>query len=213
MKLVIFGASGGTGQHLVQQALAQDHVVTAFARRPESILAAPAPGLTVVQGDVHDGAAVSAAIAGQDAVLSALGARNLGRSDLLEVGVQNMLAGMVAHGVGRVIVLGASGASRDAAQHQGMATRRLLKLISATVLREPFRSQREQERLLEASPAQYTVVRPPRLVDRPLTERYRVQEDGLPPGGLTIPRADVAHFMLRQLTDSRWIRKGPYVAT
>lgn len=213
MKLVIFGASGGTGEHLVQQALAQDHTIMAFARRPESIVAAPAPGLTVVQGDVHDGNAVAAAIAGHDAVLSALGARNLGRSDVLEAGIRNILAGMAAHGLSRIVVLGASGVSPDAAQHQGIATRLLLKLISATILREPFRSQREQERLLEASPAQYTIVRPPRLVNRPLTGRYRVQEDGLPPGGLTIPRADVADFMLRQLKDSRWIRKAPYLAT
>jgi putative NADH-flavin reductase len=213
MKLVIFGASGGTGQHLVQQALAQGHAVTAFARRPESIIAVPAPGLSVVQGDVHDGAAVAAAIAGQDAVLSALGARNLGRSDVLGVGIRNILAGMAAHGVKRIIVLGASGVSADAGQHLGSLSRLVLKLVKATILREPFRSQREQEALLEASPAQYTIVRPPRLVDRPITERYRVQEDGLPPRGLTIPRADVAHFMLLQLTDTRWIRKGPYVAT
>ena len=101
MKLVIFGASGGMGQHLVQQALAQGHSVTAFARRPESILAAPSPGLTVAQGDVHDAAAVSAVIAGNDAVLSGLGARDLGKSDVLEVGVRNILAGMAAHGVRR----------------------------------------------------------------------------------------------------------------
>jgi putative NADH-flavin reductase len=213
MRLVIFGASGGTGQHLVQQGLAQGHIVTAFARRPESIIASPSPGLTVVQGDVHDAAAVSAAIAGQDAVLSALGARNLGRSDVLGVGIRNILAGMAAHGVNRIIVLGASGAGQDAGQHLGVATRLVLKLVKATLLREPFRSQREQEGLLEASPAQYTIVRPPRLLDSLITERYRVLEDGLPPGGLTIPRADVAHFMLLQLTDTRWIRKGPYVAT
>ena len=212
MKLVIFGASGGTGQHLVQQALAQDHKVTAFARRPDSILASPSPGLTVVQGDVHDAVAVSAAIAGGDAVLSALGARTLGRSDVLKVGVGNILAGMAAHGVRRIICLGASGASADAAQHQGAFTRLLLKLISRTVLREPFRSQREQEELLESSSTDYTIVRPPRLVNGPGTERYRVQEDGLPPHGLTINRADVADFMLRQLTDKSWIRKGPYIA-
>jgi len=212
MKLAIFGASGGTGQHLVQQALAQGHTVTAFARRPESIMAAPSPGLTVVQGDVHDAAAVSAVIAGHDAVLSGLGARNLGRSDLLDVGVRNILAGMAAHGLRRIIVLGASGASGDAAQHQGAGTRLLLKLISATILKEPFRSQREQERQLEASATDYTVVRPPRLLNGPFTGHYRVQEDGLPPGGVTINRADVADFMLRQLTDSKWMRKGPYVA-
>lgn len=213
MKVVIFGANGGTGQHLVQQALAQGYTVTAFARRPETVLAAPAPGLTVVQGDIHDGGSVSAAIMRQDAVLSALGARSLGRSDVLEAGVRNMLAGMAAHGVNRIIVLGASGATQDAGQHQGVLTRVLLQLVSATILREPFRSQREQERLLEASPVNYTIVRPPRLLDRAATGRYRVQEDGLPPGGTTIPRADVADFMLRQLTETRYIRKGPYVAT
>ena len=213
MRLVVFGASGGTGQHLVQQALAQGHTVTAFARRPESILAAPSPGLTVLTGDIHAGPAVSAAIAGQDAVLSALGARNLGRSDVLEVGVRNILAGMAAHGVSRLIVLGASGAGLDAGQHLGAATRLMLGLLKATLLREPFRSQREQESLLAASSVQYTIVRPPRLLNEPALGRYRVQEDGLPPGGLTIPRADVADFMLRLLTDDQWLRKGPYIAT
>ena len=213
MKIVVFGASGGTGQHLVQQALAQGHTVTAFARRPDSILAAPSPGLAVLSGDIHDSAAVSAAIAGQDAVLSALGARNLGRSDVLEAGVRNILAGMATHGVSRIIVLGASGAGQDAGQHLGAATRLLLKVLKATVLKEPFRSQREQESLLAASSVQYTIVRPPRLLDRPALGRYRVQADGLPPGGMTIPRADVADFMIRQLTDSTWIRRGPYIAT
>jgi len=212
MKLVIFGASGGTGEHLVQQALAQGHSVSAFARRPETVLAAPSPGLTVVQGDIHDLVAVSAAIAGQDAVLSALGARTLGRSDVLEAGVRNILAGMAAHGVKRIIVLGASGASGESAQHQGAAARLPLKLVKATILREPFRSQRAQERLLEESNSEYTIVRPPRLLNRPYTGHYRVQEDGLPPGGMTICRADVADFMLRQLTDKTWIRKGPHVA-
>ena len=87
-----------------------------------------------------------------------------------------------------------------------------LNLVSATILKEPFRSQREQERQLEASGMDYTVVRPPRLLNGPFTGQYRVQEDGLPPDGLTINRADVADFMLRQLTDAAWIRKGPYLA-
>jgi len=213
MKIVIFGASGGTGGHLVQQALSLGHMVTAFARRPESILAAPALGLTVFQGDIHNAKAVADAIAGGDAVLTALGARTLGKSDILETGVRNILAGMAAHGVRRVIALGAAGAGGDATIHQGAATRLLQRLISATILREPFRSQREQEQLLAASPAEFTVVRPPRLLNRPAIGHYRVQEDALPPGGTTIPRADVADFMLRQLNDSQWIRKCPYLAT
>ena len=212
MRLVVFGASGGTGQHLVQQALTQGHSVSAFARRPETVMAAPSPGLTVVQGDIHDLAAVSDAIAGKDAVLSALGARTLGKSDVLEAGVRNILAGMSAHGVRRIIVLGASGATGESAQHQSAVTRLLLKLAKATLLREPFRSQRAQEQLLAASDTEYTIVRPPRLLNRPFTGHYRVQEDGLPPDGVTIGRADVADFMLHQLADRTWIRKGPHVA-
>lgn len=213
MRVVIFGASGRTGQHLIQQALARSHRVTAFARRPESIIAAPAPGLIVVQGDIHDSDAVAAAIAGQDAVVSALGARNLARSDVLETGVRNILAGMAAHGVNRIIALGAAGISPEAMKYQGAPARLAFKFITATILKEPFRSQRAQEGLLEASPVQYTIVRPPRLLDQPLTEHYRVLEDGLPPGGMTIPRADVSDFMIRQLTDTKWLRKGPYIAT
>lgn len=213
MKVVIFGASGGTGQHLVQQALAQGHKVTAFARRPDSILAAPAAGLTVISGDIHDGVAVAAAIAGHYAVLSALGARNLKRSDVLEVGVRNILAGMATHGVSRIIVLGAAGIHPEAMKHQSWLTRAGSRFVLSTLLKEPFRSQRAQEQLLEASQAQFTIVRPPFLLNRPLTERYRVQEDGLPRRGTKIPRADVADFMIRQLTDSTWIRKGPYIAT
>lgn len=213
MKIVIFGASGGTGQHLVQQALAQGHAVTAFARRPEAVLAAPAPGLSVIQGDIHNPTDIYAAIAGQDAVLSALGARNLGRSDVLEIGVRNILAGMAAHGINRIIVLGAAGIHPHAMKHQRILRRLVLNLLVATMLKEPFRSQCAQEQLLEASPTAFTIVRPPFLLNRPLTGHYRVQEDGLPPGGTSIPRADVADFMLRQLTETRWIRKGPYIAT
>lgn len=213
MKIIVFGASGGTGQHLVQQGLAHGHTVTAFARRPDSILAAPAPGLTVIQGDIHDTAGVSSAVAGHDAVLSALGARTLARSDVLETGMRNILAGMAAHGVKRIIVLGAAGATEDATRHQGAFTRIVLKFAIAALLREPFRSQRAQEQLLQSSPTEYTIVRPPRLLDQPGKGNYRVQEDGLPRGGTTIPRADVADFMIRQLTDNHWIRKGPYLAT
>ena len=108
---------------------------------------------------------------------------------------------------------GAAGAVADPTVHLGAATRMLLKLAMAVFLREPFRSQREQERQLDASPVQYTVVRPPRLLDRPAKGHSRVLEDGLPPRGTTIPRADVADFMIRQLTDTQWIRKGPYIAT
>ena len=74
MKLLVLGASGGTGKQLVQQALGQGHLVTAFVRDPAKI-EVPHPNLRVVRGDVLQPDTVEAAVAGQDAVLSALGTR------------------------------------------------------------------------------------------------------------------------------------------
>lgn len=73
MKIIVFGATGGTGRHLIAQALAAGHHVTAFAR--DSAAIAPRPGLTVVAGRTGDSDAVGNAIAGHDAVLCALGGR------------------------------------------------------------------------------------------------------------------------------------------
>jgi uncharacterized protein YbjT (DUF2867 family) len=82
-----------------------------------------------------------------------------------------------------------------------------------TVLKHPFIDQAAQERLLLASDVDYTIVRAPRLMDGPFTGTYRVLPDALPPGALRINRADVADFMLLQLTDPRFHRQGPYIGS
>lgn len=74
MKLLVFGATGGTGSRLVRQALEQGHVVTAFARDPAKVRLTH-DNLRVVRGDILNKDSVEAAVAGQDGVLSALGTR------------------------------------------------------------------------------------------------------------------------------------------
>jgi putative NADH-flavin reductase len=108
MKLVIFGATGGTGRQLVEQALAEGHQVTAFARRPAA-LQVRHDRLRIAAGDVSDAARVESAIEGQDAVLSALGATK--KQAICADGMANILAAMRRAGVRRVIVLSAFGAS------------------------------------------------------------------------------------------------------
>jgi putative NADH-flavin reductase len=211
MKLAIFGASGGTGRILVDLALAAGHEVVAMARDPASV--GVRPGLTVVQGDIRNPESVSVALAGCDAVLSALGSRSLGRDDLLEVGITNILSGMRSHGVRRIIVLGAAGALHDAQKHQTLGRKIFFALIRNTFLKHPMNDSGRQEGILEVSGTDYTVVHPPRLTDGPATGSYRVMADGLPPGGQQISRADVAAFMIRQLKEQAFVRSGPYVAT
>lgn len=211
MKVVIFGASGATGQKLVKQALPAGHEVTAFVRDPATT--ARLGDVRTVQGDVRDQAAVSSAIDGQDAVLSALGARSLKERGLLESAMSNIIVGMTEHGVRRIVVLGAAGALHDAHKYQSVTTKLVYWIIRRTLLKNPLDDQAAQERLIEASALDYTVVYPPRLTNSPRTGSYRVQGDGLPPHGSRIARADVAEFMVKELEAGSFVRQGPYIAT
>ena len=102
MKLIVFGATGGTGQHLVKQALAQGHMVTAFVRNPAKF-GVSHPGLRIVQGDVLDAASVEQAVSGHDAVLAALGAPARDTNKVRSEGTRNIISAMEKTGVRRLV--------------------------------------------------------------------------------------------------------------
>lgn len=211
MKIVIFGATGGTGQELVKQALAAGEDVTAFARDPSKL--APGPTVHVAPGNALDPVAVGKAIAGQEAVISALGARSLNDNTLLPRSMTHILAGMKEHGVRRLIVLGASGTMPNAEKRLGSATRVLVRFAKATLLRKIFESQTAMQRMVRASSIDWIIVQPPRLLNSPGKGRYRVDGEALPANGTVLPRADLAAFMLAQLTSAEWLRRDVYVAS
>jgi putative NADH-flavin reductase len=210
MRLTIFGATGNTGRELVRQGLAQGHQLTCLVR--QSATAKLPAEATLVQGSIFDPATVAKVIAGSEAVLSALGARSLRESDLLDRAITNILSGMKQTGVHRIIVLGAAGAVDGAMKLQSGLDKFVLAIISRTLLRNPFIDQAAQERRLKESDVGYTIVRPPRLTNGPHTGRYRVQGDSLPKAAKSIARADVADFMLDQLHDANFVRRGVYIA-
>ncbi len=209
MKIVVFGASGGTGRELVRQGREQGHEVTAFVRNPAAFTGCD--GLRVVVGDARDEKAIAAAIAGQEAVLSALGG-GLDDDSLLPEAMGHTLAAMQREGVRRLIVLGASGVWPGAAQRLPAPMRLLARLLDRTILKKPFQAQRAMQMRIQASETEWSIVQPPRLVNKPGRGTYRVDGDALPAGGSTIARADVAAFMLAQLSSREWVRKAPYIA-
>jgi putative NADH-flavin reductase len=210
MRIAIFGATGRTGLLLVEQALALGHQVTAVVRDPSQITARPQ--LDVVVADMYNQEQVTVAIKGADAVIQAIGARHLKKSDLLPESMKRIVAGMKANGVRRLVVLGASGALHPAMKYQTFGRKIFFWIIRWTFLKHPMNDSGEQEKVVEASGLDYTVVHPPRLTDGPHTGKYRVQSDGLPEGGRELSRADLAEFMLKQLGDPSSIHQGPYVA-
>jgi putative NADH-flavin reductase len=211
MKIIVFGANGRTGKLIVTQALAKGHSVTAYVRSAEGM--PQDPRLAIIQGETTDFKAVVDAVRGHRAVLSALGANNRKKSDVLADAIPHILEGMRQEYVNRLIVLGAAGIDPEWGKYQNAITRLALWVARKTALKHPFIDQTTQERLIAASDVDYTIVRAPRLMDGPFTGAYRVLPDALPSGATRINRADVADFMLQQLTDPRFHRQGPYIGS
>ncbi len=210
MRLTIFGATGATGMELIRQGLTEGHQMTCLVRTP-AIAKLPSE-VRQIQGDVRDAEAVTRVIGGSDAVLSALGSGSLKKNDLLDQASANILAGMKKSGVRRIIVLGAAGAIYGVDKNMNWMEKLVLKIIRNTILKYPFLDQTAQEDRFKVSDVDYTIVRPPRLTNDPYTGKYRMEADSLPRAAKSIPRADVADCMLKQLNDERFIRRGIYVA-
>ncbi|MDX9865037.1 MAG: SDR family oxidoreductase [Anaerolineaceae bacterium] len=209
MKLLILGASGRTGQHLVKQALAAGHQVTALVRTPEK-LDVKDDALTIVQGDVTDAAAVTRAVAGNEVVLSALGPTRTSSDDMLQTAIGNTIAAMQENSMRRVIVVTGAGVSdpNDNPQFWNRIMSGLLNLLAKRVLADSLGAAN----LLRASDLDWTLVRVPVLTDDPSAGEPWVGYVGKGMGS-RIPRADVAAFMLKQVADDTWVRKSPVITS
>ncbi len=205
MNLVIFGASGGTGRELVRQALARGHAVRAFVRNPAA-LALGHTNLKIVKGDVMDYGPVEEAIKGTEAVLSALGVRPLGKTTILSDGTKNIIRAMEKFGVMRFVCESSLGVGDSRGQLGFLYNYILVPLL----LRNIFREKEVQERCIQESRLDWIIVRPARLTDCPRTGVYR---SGFSAGERSvkgkISRADVADFMLGQLTNDTYLGKTP----
>ena len=206
MRLAVLGASGRIGQHVLALALHSGHQVTALARNPRSLAAAS--GLTVLTGDATDAAAVADLVGGADAVLSALGPRGARSPALMASAGRNIVAGMTAAGVRRLVCVSAAGAFIKGDPDSGA----MVKMILPRVLAKTFADVREMEAAVAASGLDWTLVRATRLVNSGVTGRYRVRPDYPPKGGGKISRPDVAHFISMVLTEASWIRGRPALA-
>lgn len=195
MNLLLFGATGGTGVQLLQQGLAAGHTITAFVRNPEAVTIQH-ERLRVIQGDVLNADSVAAAMVGQEAVISAIGARNLDPTTIFSEGTANMLKGMKAHGVGRIMVISAS--ALDVGAGIPFWQKLVIRLVLQRLLKHAYADARQMEAFLQASDVDWTIVRAPRLTDGKLTGRYQVAYNAhLSQAGIS--RADLAEYMLKDL--------------
>lgn len=204
MHLLVIGAAGRTGRLVVDQALASGHHVAAFVRRPEAVDQAN-ERLSVVPGDVLDAVSVSAAVAGKDAVVSALGVKGRGPTTVFSEGMANIITAMGTHGVQRVVAISTAGL--DTGVEMPLPQRVVANQIVARVLRNLYRDQARMEAELAASDADWTIVRASLLTDRPAKGNYRVAVGGRLSKPERISRPDLAAYLTSCLTDQATFRQ------
>jgi uncharacterized protein YbjT (DUF2867 family) len=195
VKLFVIGATGRTGQEVVQQALARDHHVTAFVRSPESIRLKN-ERLTVLKGNAMDENELFRAMQNHDAVVSTLGPREVFKpSSMLHDSALATTRAMNRSGVKRLVVLSA------AAHFPGILNR-----IASFIMRNHMRDSLAMEAIVQARGLDWTIARPPRLTQEDYTT-YRSREDAAPRMGFSLSRKAVAAFMLDAIEQKKHVRK------
>ncbi len=192
MKLLVLGATGGTGLEIVSQAIERGHSVTAFVRAPDP-LKRFGDRITVIRGNLLNGSELQRVLEGHDAVLSGFGPRlPVSKADatLLQRFAVELTSGMFQAGVRRVVVESTAFLFKDSIIPP---TNFFGRLFFPDIVRDAG----EMENVFRKSGLDWTMVRPPRLTDQPRTGKYRVLEGHLPRFGFAISRADVADFMIK----------------
>jgi putative NADH-flavin reductase len=197
MRLLVLGATGGIGKYLLEYATARGHEVTAFARSPQKI-ALKSERLRAIAGDLLNGDQLTRVLPGHDAVLSAFGPSTLRRVTTRREFGNALATAMQRSGVRRGLVV--SSALLFADQNA------IGKVLRGTLFRNLIPDMTGMEAAIERDGLEWTIVRPPRLTNGPLTKNYSVA-DGRLPKGMTVSRACVADFMVKEAERPAHVRQ------
>jgi len=208
MKIVVFGASGKTGSLLVEQALRAGHEVVAYVRRPGSVTSANTK-LSVVVGSLSDKVSLKRAITGADACCLTLGGGSLTKSNPeVLVGIANIVDIMEEVGVLRLVYLSSIGVGES----RFYMPQPIRFLMVQVMLRVPLADHSVNEKRIAASSLKWTLVRPGGLTDGPSTGNLKHGFEKIKlTGNAGISRANVAAFILAQLTDAACVNKAVWL--
>ncbi len=208
MNIAIFGATGGIGGRVLSDALDAGHSVRVLVRDPAKL--AESAGVTKIVGDIGEPGAVERAVAGSDAVIWAIGPSSNAADevDVMEAGARNLVAAMEQHGVRRLVALSGAGITLDGERKplRGRLMSQLVKLLARHVVE----AKRREYRVFAAADLEWTLVRPPRVVEGPPSGRFVV---GHELSGSRVTQGDLAAFMLREVVDGQYIKAAPFISS
>jgi putative NADH-flavin reductase len=198
LNILVIGANGGIGRQTVDIALGAGHRVTALVRNPANLTLTHA-NLEIVQGDIRIPETFEKYLENKDAVISALGESMDKPTTLYSDGNRNLLREMKKMNVKRAFFISAS--AIEVSPVQPFFIRLVTKFIVQKLFGHGYADQRIMEKLIKESDINWTIMRPPRLTDKPVTGHYRVAINTFLKNCLSISRADVAHFMINNITN------------
>ena len=211
MKVTVFGATGRIGERVVRQALDAGHKVTAVVRDPARFhVSHPALEVVAVPG-LTDPEMLRPALEGSDAVISGVGPRGRKDGPVASSATHGILRAMEAVGVRRFVAVSAVPVG-PVPEGESFVNRRILLPFISAFARDVYADLAAMEDEIQRSATEWTIVRPPKLVNKPLTGRYRTRVGGNVPRGYSISRADVAHAMLAMLDDPAMVKQAVGIA-
>lgn len=205
MKIAVFGATGGVGRHVVEQALERGHQVIAYARDGSRV---PHAGqVEVVVGQLDDTKTLARCIEHADAVVNTLGARTNSpdQPPLFERAVTQIVAQMKQHDVRRLVSIAGAGVILE--EDEMTLGRRIIGVILSLVAKHVTRAKELEVEVIRRSDLDWVIVRPPRIVEGAATKDYEVAPWRVP--GSKISQGDVAHFMLDCVEQDDWVGRAP----
>jgi putative NADH-flavin reductase len=198
--IIVFGATGGTGRLVVQQALEVGHRVTVIARNPDSVTIRH-DRLDLVKGDIFQPHTFEKVIAGKDAVISCLGVQKRVFTTVYSEGVSNIIKAMEMYSVKRIICLSAGAVIVP--PKGSFMTRFIIKNILQKRFAHLYSDMLAMEQMLRATDLNFTIIRPPWLRDTKPTGHYRSAINEYLSNPTKISRADLADYIVKHLMDVR----------
>ncbi len=205
MKVLVFGATGKTGKAVVERAVEAGHEVTAFVRDASE---GTISNVRLIQGDATNPADVDAAMRGQEAVVDTIGGKTPYKSTTLESSAAAIIiASMRANGVRRLLatsMLGVGESKENAPMYE--------RLLVATFLRGADKDKAAMESEVESSGLDWTILRPAILTDDAGMGNVQVLRKGSDEKAHKITRADVAAFVVQQLSSNTYLHQAVVIA-
>lgn len=198
--IIVFGASGGTGLEVVEQALEAGHQVTAILRHPD-IFPIRHERLRIIKGDVLQTLTYEKAFFGIDVVISCLGSRNREPTTVYSQGVSNIMIAMQKLNITRIICLSAGAVVVP--PNASFIMKIIIKNILQRLFKYSYADMLKMEVLLQNSDLNWTVIRPPRLLNGEKTGKYRSIINGFLPKMSSLTRSDLAHYIIHHLEDEK----------